>query len=94
MVNRYFPSRSAHGSCVGLSVWWLKNTRLGYTPGQNVEGEIEMEKLGTTLTLVALVFTFLGAGLIEQNTSAGGWCSVIGVISLIGIFVLDEKTRQ
>lgn len=53
-----------------------------------------MEKLGTMLTLVALAFTFLGAGLIEQNTTAGGWCAVIGVMSLIGIFVLDEKTRQ
>ncbi|MHC3377780.1 hypothetical protein [Ligilactobacillus equi] len=53
-----------------------------------------MEKLGTTLTLVALVFTFLGAGLIEQNTTAGCWCAVIGVMSLVGVFALDEKTRQ
>ncbi|WP_161628294.1 hypothetical protein [Ligilactobacillus equi] len=53
-----------------------------------------MEKLSLTLTFTALVFTFLGAGLIEQNTSAGGWCAAMGVISLVGIFVLDEKTQR
>ncbi|ETA73243.1 IclR family transcriptional regulator [Ligilactobacillus equi DPC 6820] len=66
----------------------------GYMPVRRKEGGSEMEKLGTTLTLVALVFTFLGAGLIEQNTTAGGWCAVIGVVSLVGVFALDEKTQR
>ncbi|ETA74068.1 IclR family transcriptional regulator [Ligilactobacillus equi DPC 6820] len=65
----------------------------GSMPGQREEGN-KMEKLSLTLTFTALVFTFLGAGLIEQNTSAGGWCAAMGVISLVGIFVLDEKTQR